>query len=123
VCLWNVVGYPAGVIPVTEVLKHEEEEVYVDDYNDMITKPIQDDIGGSAGLPIAVQVVSRPNQEELALKGMKVIENVIGYQKSRRYARVWEGIEEQRKKDEEEERKKKEEEEKKKKEEEERTRD
>ncbi len=34
--IWNTLHFPAGIVPITEVLP-EEEETYSDNYNDMIT--------------------------------------------------------------------------------------
>jgi hypothetical protein len=51
--IWNILHYPAGVLPVTEVLP-EEENVYSDNYNDIVTKKCRSNVQGSAGMPIAV---------------------------------------------------------------------
>jgi hypothetical protein len=52
-CIWNIVNYPTGCVPVTVVLP-EEENGYTDTFNDLITKTIKKDMKGSAGLPIGV---------------------------------------------------------------------
>jgi len=51
--IWNILHFPAGVLPVTEVLP-EEENVYSDNYNDIVTKKCRSNVQGSAGMPIAV---------------------------------------------------------------------
>ena len=51
--IWNILHFPAGVLPVTEVLP-EEENVYTDNYNDIATKKCRSNVQGSAGMPIAV---------------------------------------------------------------------
>ena len=38
--IWNILHYPAGVVPVTEV-KEGEDQVYEDGFNDMVTKMIR----------------------------------------------------------------------------------
>eukprot|EP00347_Sterkiella_histriomuscorum_P000336 403376262 len=80
--LWNLLHYPAGSLPVTQV-KHEEtvdpETTYQDGFNDPWTKVIRDDIKDSAGMPISVQVVGRTHQDELVLGIMKAIDQEIGY--------------------------------------------
>eukprot|EP00352_Strombidinopsis_acuminata_P000494 CAMPEP_0176339434 /NCGR_PEP_ID=MMETSP0126-20121128/764_1 /TAXON_ID=141414 ORGANISM="Strombidinopsis acuminatum, Strain SPMC142" /NCGR_SAMPLE_ID=MMETSP0126 /ASSEMBLY_ACC=CAM_ASM_000229 /LENGTH=46 /DNA_ID= /DNA_START= /DNA_END= /DNA_ORIENTATION= len=43
---------PTGVIPVTEV--KEDEQVYKDDFNDIITKRIKATVEESVGMPIGV---------------------------------------------------------------------
>jgi Asp-tRNA(Asn)/Glu-tRNA(Gln) amidotransferase A subunit family amidase len=51
--LWNLLGFPAGVTPVTAVKAGEEP--------------------GSAGLPIGVQVAARPWREDLVLGLMRAV--------------------------------------------------
>jgi Asp-tRNA(Asn)/Glu-tRNA(Gln) amidotransferase A subunit family amidase len=41
--IWNTLHFPAGVVPVTEVLP-EEEKVYTDNYNDMITSKCRSNV-------------------------------------------------------------------------------
>ena len=50
---------------------------YDDSVNDMITKNIKNDIKGSKGMPITVQVVGLPWEEETVLGVMKAIDDVI----------------------------------------------
>lgn len=70
--LYNLLGYPAGVVPVTRVRTDEES-----------TRPMSRDLllrigrhvdAGSAGLPLAVQVIARPWREDQALAAMSVVE-------------------------------------------------
>jgi fatty acid amide hydrolase len=51
--LWNVLHWPAGTVPVTEV-QAGEEYGYEDSYNDRWTKAIKDDMQGSVGMPLSV---------------------------------------------------------------------
>lgn len=70
--LYNLLGYPAGVVPVTRVRAGEESN----------RTPLRDWVQGAAarvevgsvGLPVGVQVVALPWQEHVALAAMKVIE-------------------------------------------------
>ena len=57
--LWNLVHYPAGVVPITEVTREEELTEYTDRFNDPITWQIQESIKGSMGMPVGVQIVTR----------------------------------------------------------------
>jgi len=53
--LFNVVGYPAGTIPVTEVLPGEDTpENYADAHNDIYTRKLKHSMTGSRGLPIGI---------------------------------------------------------------------
>jgi len=63
--LYNVLGYPAGVVPFTRV--RADEAVGRAPSRDMVEQ-------GSAGLPVGVQVVARPWREYVALAVMGAIE-------------------------------------------------
>lgn len=66
--IWNLLHYPAGSLPVTEVTQDEaltahqislgHEYRYEDGYDDDWTRVIRDDIQGSEGMPVSVQVVA-----------------------------------------------------------------
>jgi fatty acid amide hydrolase len=71
-CLYNALGYPAGVVPVTRV--REDEQVGRGGSGDMVEKVALQVEQGSAGLPIGVQVVARPWREHVALAAMYAIE-------------------------------------------------
>jgi fatty acid amide hydrolase len=71
-CLYNLLGYPAGVVPVSRVRPGEEagRTPSSDAVNKLALKVEQ----GSAGLPVGVQVVARPWMEHVALAAMGVVE-------------------------------------------------
>ncbi len=71
-CLYNVLGYPAGVVPVTRV--REDEQVGRPVSKDNVEKAARHVEEGSAGLPVGVQVVARPWREHVALAAMSAIE-------------------------------------------------
>ena len=70
--LYNVLGYPAGVVPLTRV--HSDEEVGRAPSRDMMEKAARNVELGSAGLPVGVQVVARPWREHVALAAMRALE-------------------------------------------------
>ena len=67
-----VIGFPAGVVPVTRVRAGEESERKVT--RDVVERVARDSERGSAGLPIAVQVIARPWRDHVALAAMMTIE-------------------------------------------------
>ncbi|XP_060570943.1 vitamin D3 hydroxylase-associated protein-like isoform X2 [Ruditapes philippinarum] len=72
--LYNVVNYPAGVLPVTRVTS--DDVTNLDKYPSTTTmeKLVKKYSLGSAGLPVGVQCAALPFQEELVLRVMGDIE-------------------------------------------------
>jgi len=70
--LANVSGFPAGVVPVTRVRPGEESDRPPS--RDLVDRVARETERGSAGLPIAVQVIARPWQDHVALAAMAAIE-------------------------------------------------
>ena len=70
--LYNILGYPAGVVPFTRV--GAEEQVGRKPSKDMVEKTALKVEQNSAGLPIGVQVVARPWREHTALAVMSALE-------------------------------------------------
>ena len=68
----NVTGFPAGIVPVTRVRPGEESDRPPS--RDLVDRVARDTERGSAGLPIAVQVVARPWCDHVALAAMAQIE-------------------------------------------------
>jgi fatty acid amide hydrolase len=67
-----VIGFPAGVVPVTRVRAGEESERKAT--RDVVERTARESERGSAGLPIAVQVIARPWRDHVALAAMIAIE-------------------------------------------------
>uniref|UniRef100_A0A8D0GUH8 Fatty-acid amide hydrolase 1 n=1 Tax=Sphenodon punctatus TaxID=8508 RepID=A0A8D0GUH8_SPHPU len=76
--LYNYLDFPAGVVPVTTVTEDDEEELknYRGYYADKWDKSFIQAMRGSVGLPVAVQCVALPWQEELCLRFMKEVETL-----------------------------------------------
>ena len=70
--LANVSGFPAGVVPVTRVRPGEESDRPPS--RDLVDRVARETERGSAGLPIAVQVIARPWRDHVALAAMAAIE-------------------------------------------------
>ncbi len=72
-CYWaNVLGVPAGVVPVTRV--GADEETARPSSRDIVDRAAQSVEHGSAGLPVGVQVAARPWREDVALAVMAALE-------------------------------------------------
>jgi fatty acid amide hydrolase len=70
--LYNVLGFPAGVVPMTQVRAGEESDRPVS--KDLAEKAAAKVEAGSAGLALGVQVAGRPWAEHQVLAAMRVIE-------------------------------------------------
>ncbi len=70
--LANVSGFPAGIAPVTRVRPGEESDRPAS--RDLVDRVARETERGSAGLPIAVQVIARPWRDHVALAAMAAIE-------------------------------------------------
>lgn len=75
-CLYNLVGYPAGVVPVSRA--RGDEQSGRPPSRDVIQKVARQVELGSEGLPVGVQVAARPWNEHVALAAMAVIERAAG---------------------------------------------
>ncbi|XP_054240118.1 vitamin D3 hydroxylase-associated protein-like [Indicator indicator] len=76
--LYNVLNFPAGVVPVSTVTEADEEELklYQGCCGDPWDQMLKQAVAGAVGLPVAVQCVALPWQEELCLRLMKEVETL-----------------------------------------------
>ncbi|XP_054835889.1 vitamin D3 hydroxylase-associated protein-like [Eublepharis macularius] len=84
--LYNVLNFPAGVVPVTTVSEADEEDLrhYKGHYGDPWDKRMKEAVQDAVGLPVAVQCVALPWQEELCLRFMKEVETLSREKRARR---------------------------------------
>uniref|UniRef100_A0A8D3CWB9 Fatty-acid amide hydrolase 1 n=1 Tax=Scophthalmus maximus TaxID=52904 RepID=A0A8D3CWB9_SCOMX len=77
--LYNLLTFPAGVVPVSTVTAEDEEELkhYKGNYQDYWDKLFKKAVSGGEGLPVAVQCVALPWQDELCLRLMKEVEQLV----------------------------------------------
>ena len=68
----EIAGHIAGIVPVTRVRPGEESDRPAS--RDMVDRVARESERGSAGLPIAVQVIARPWRDHVALAAMAMIE-------------------------------------------------
>jgi fatty acid amide hydrolase len=73
--LYNLLGWPAGVVPVTRVRPVETERRPRG--GDMMDRAARGVDKNSAGLPVGVQVAARPNREDLIMAVMAAIETAL----------------------------------------------
>ncbi|XP_019135084.2 fatty-acid amide hydrolase 1 [Larimichthys crocea] len=77
--LYNLLNFPAGVVPVSTVTAEDEEELKHSKgiYQDQWEKFFKQAVTGGEGLPVAVQCVALPWQDELCLRFMKEVEELV----------------------------------------------
>ncbi|KAM7012154.1 fatty-acid amide hydrolase 1 [Tautogolabrus adspersus] len=77
--LFNLLNFPAGVVPVSTVTAEDEEELkhYKGIYQDVWDKSFKQAVTGAEGLPVAVHCVALPWQDELCLRFMKEVEQLV----------------------------------------------
>ncbi|EGR34573.1 hypothetical protein IMG5_006590 [Ichthyophthirius multifiliis] len=82
--MWNLLDFPAGVLPITTVLENEQH--YKNSLiKDILSKKIDQFMKGSMGMPVGIQVVALPNQDEVALNIMKQIDEKVQFYKNYNY--------------------------------------
>ncbi|XP_060685575.1 vitamin D3 hydroxylase-associated protein-like [Hemiscyllium ocellatum] len=77
--IFSLLNCPAGVVPVTKVTEEDEEElqIYKGYINDFWDKVFKKGVTGGVGLPLSVQCVALPWQDELCLCFMKEVERLV----------------------------------------------
>ncbi|KAG7488162.1 hypothetical protein MATL_G00032100 [Megalops atlanticus] len=77
--LYNLLNLPAGVVPVSVVTEDDEEELkhFQGNYGDIWDRFFKKAVAGGQGLPVAVQCVSLPWQDELCLRFMREVEQLV----------------------------------------------
>uniref|UniRef100_A0A1A7WT04 Fatty-acid amide hydrolase 1 n=3 Tax=Iconisemion striatum TaxID=60296 RepID=A0A1A7WT04_9TELE len=77
--LYNLLNFPAGVVPVSTVTADDEEELkhFKGIFQDRMDKLLKKAVTGAEGLPVAVQCVALPWQDEVCLRFMKEVEHLV----------------------------------------------
>eukprot|EP00939_MAST-03C_sp_MAST-3C-sp1_P002666 g2666.t1 len=72
--LFNLLNFPAGSVPVTRVRDSESDQYPSSKYDDSFDTAARVAMKGSGGMPVGVQVVALPFQDEIVLRVMRDIE-------------------------------------------------
>ncbi|CAI5447777.1 unnamed protein product [Caenorhabditis angaria] len=80
-CLFNLLDYAAGVVPITHVTKKDDADL--EDYpeTDQWYKLAKKATKGAIGMPIGVQIAAPPYREEVVLRAMRDIEIAVEQRK------------------------------------------
>ncbi|XP_030647325.1 fatty-acid amide hydrolase 1 [Chanos chanos] len=81
---YNLLNFPAGVVPVSVVTEEDEAELtqYRGNFGDVWDKLFPQAVRDSVGMPVAVQCVSLPWQDELCLRLMREVEQLTRDQRN-----------------------------------------
>ncbi|KAM9482519.1 vitamin D3 hydroxylase-associated protein-like isoform 1-T2 [Clarias gariepinus] len=76
--LYNMLNFPVGVVPVTKVTAEDEDQLkdFRGNFGDLWDKKFVKAVRGGVGLPVAVQCVAQPWQEEMCLRLMREVEEL-----------------------------------------------
>jgi fatty acid amide hydrolase len=77
--IFNILDFPSGVIPIRKSGKIVNK--YDDNYSDMFTQKIRENLEDCEGLPIGIQVSTIANHDESCLGIMKVIDDILRIEK------------------------------------------
>ncbi|XP_005795802.1 fatty-acid amide hydrolase 1 [Xiphophorus maculatus] len=82
--IYNLLNFPAGAVPVSTVTAQDEEDLkhLKGLYQDTWDKLHKLAVSGAEGLPVAVQCVALPWQDELCLRFMKEVEQLVKHKKN-----------------------------------------
>uniref|UniRef100_A0A3B3Z182 Fatty-acid amide hydrolase 1 n=1 Tax=Poecilia mexicana TaxID=48701 RepID=A0A3B3Z182_9TELE len=82
--IYNLLNFPAGAVPVSTVTAQDEEDLkhLKGLYQDTWEKMHKEAVSGAEGLPVAVQCVALPWQDELCLRFMKEVEQLVKHKKN-----------------------------------------
>lgn len=78
--LYNLMAMPAGVVPITRTRPDETRYEAPEGQADRLATLAARCVAGSEGLPVAVQVAAPPNDDEVALRVMKMIEEEVQFE-------------------------------------------
>lgn len=73
--IWNLLGFPAGAVPVTKVREYEQE--FESHFKDDIATDMKKLMQNSLGLPVGVQVAGLPWKDEEVVDMMKELEVLL----------------------------------------------
>ena len=76
--IWSCLGYPCSTLPVTSIAEHEQ--YFVDHFQDPWTHALSTAARDSAKLPVALQVVGYPSEDERVLALTKLLQDNIEYE-------------------------------------------
>ena len=78
---WNVMNFPAGIVPVSTWGPADQEEMENFPRDDILYKMMRSYCEGAEGMPLSVQVVGKPFKDEQVLKIVRVLDEIMEKEK------------------------------------------
>lgn len=75
--IFNLLNFSAGVVPVSTVNAQDEKDLFHLASGDILDRTFNKAVTGGQGLPVGVQCVALPWQDELCLRFMKEVEELV----------------------------------------------
>lgn len=76
--VWSCLGYPCATLPVTKVEEHEQ--FFNDHFQDAWTHSLSKNAQKTADLPIALQIVGYPSEDERVLALTKLLQESLEFE-------------------------------------------
>ena len=76
--------FPAGIIPAA-VVEQDEQNFNEKVFNDILTSKLRESMKDSQGLPMGLEIIGKPYQDEQVLAIMKILENCFEFRKIHPY--------------------------------------
>ena len=73
--------FPSGTLPVA-IVKEDEQKFEEKLFNDIFTKEINDTMKGSEGMPMGLEIIGKPFNDEKVLAIMKILEEKFKFKES-----------------------------------------
>ncbi|EFX81960.1 hypothetical protein DAPPUDRAFT_210998 [Daphnia pulex] len=73
--LYNFLDFPVGILPIDKENVEDQAKLEVEyKYSDAVCNLVKATTKGATGMPLAIQMIGLPYQEEMVLRGMEVLD-------------------------------------------------
>lgn len=79
--LFNLLHFPAGTVPISTVHEDEEISVTASKFSDDWQKKAEETLKNTRGLPLGIQIATKPFEDELCLEIMRQIDENVTLEK------------------------------------------
>jgi len=73
---YNYMDLPVGIVPITQENQDDQAKLADYNYSDFLCKLVKKTTAGADGMPIGIQIIGLPYNEEIVLHGMNLIDSI-----------------------------------------------